>query len=230
MARRFTSASSELESIAVGAASGETFGPATWLGVVRRATDAWMSMFEFTTSADAIQGALKLADTGPMQSTFGTPRTSTATHLTADGWLLIGFTKTTGTTTPRAHKYQYSTGVWTQANMGGTTADMVATGAGGKIWVGRWEGSTEYWNGDVAAMCYISRVLTDSEIRSAAAGDWWRFNPRFWREYPSGVDRPVFGRSIGRDATRTIALTGTSRTAVADPPGFRFSVKSRRGS
>ena len=72
---------------------------------------------------------------------------TTLSLVAADGWCLIAASKTSGTTTPRFHKYVYSSNVWTHEDGAATLADPSAPA--NNAWLGALA-SSDFWDGDIA--------------------------------------------------------------------------------
>lgn len=87
----------------------------------------------------------------------------------AEGWCLLGLTKTTGSTDARFHKYVYSTNSWTHSNTNqGTMNNWSTAGAGGKLTLGAVAG-VDYFDGDIAlAAFWDGTVLTDAQVELCA--------------------------------------------------------------
>lgn len=155
---------------------------------------------------------------------------SGGTVAVADGWMVVAMTKASGNVTPRAHIFKWSAQSWAHTNAGGAMNNDASV-AQTQIFLGN-DHVNESWNGDIAAvMCLPSRVLTDSEIERLPAGQWdrWLMQGDLLYEFKSGRDDPGgVVRDQARSRSRQTARAGTSRTAVADPPGFRFSRLTRR--
>lgn len=88
----------------------------------------------------------------------------------ADGWMAVGATKATGLSTPRFHKYVYSTRTGSHEN--GTIPQpdgSSAIGPGGSIVVAKLrDGYSFTAPGSYAALLILSHVLSDQEFESAA--------------------------------------------------------------
>jgi hypothetical protein len=157
--------------------------------------------------------------------TFGsTPQAS------ANVWQLIALTKATGTTAVRMHLYSWPTHSWAHNDAAGTISNSAGTGLTEHGVGGFSEASG---NGDLigtlaAAMVLNSRVLSDQEIERLPRGNWYQWAPDLLVEYPSGRDNPSSVRELSRNRMRQTASAGTSRSALRDPPGFRFSPQHRR--
>lgn len=99
----------------------------------------------------------------------GSVSPSVMTITTSDGWVCFAVTKTVGTTTPRFHKYVYSTGVATHEDGTAATASPAVLGSAATLVLGRLTPSTApTCPGSYAAAAIFDRVLSDSEFESAA--------------------------------------------------------------
>ena len=156
---------------------------------------------------------------------------TTPTVNTTDGWRIIGMSKATGTATPRFHIYIWSTNAWTHANGNSAIGDATASTT---LRVFN-DSSSEIVPSNLAAWGMVhGRVLTDSEFERLPSGRWDLIPADVLIEFPSGRDFPVTGttarhRDNGKYRQTTTTVSGTTRSAATDPPGFKFSrLKQRR--
>ena len=164
---------------------------------------------------------------------------SSVSVVAADGWCLVVVTKAAGTVAPRGHVYKAGA-VPVHADFGGNLGDVNINDGPNGFNIGRDHGLSAYADMHIAAVMLIEgRAMTDSECDRLPAGRWDRWvtgtpaaNLGFLQEFPSGRDPVVADvatvRDIGRARLRSTSLTGTARSAVGDPPGFRFSRLTRR--
>lgn len=240
MARHFDGAANDWMAWDPATGGFSTFTDGTVVAVIRRASNGAAGIMElddgsgdspFTFFLDAAGGL----DTIGIYAQGSSDVESAATVKVADGWCLVAVTKASGTATPRFHIFKWSANTWTHQNGGGTN---IVTHAWSKIRIGRSQ-SGDQFDGDLAALMIINgRVMTDSEIERLPAGAWdrWVGAHDFLCEFKSGRDAPVAttqsrhpDQSRSRDRqTASVTTTGTSRAAVADPPGFRYSRLTRR--
>jgi hypothetical protein len=108
-------------------------------------------------------GIVTSATTGLINARLGNGLVTAPTiaAAVADGWVLVAFTKPTGTSTVRFHKYVFATDTWTHEN-GGTNA------------------AVNQLDGDIAAAAIWSQTqLTDAQIESLAGSfmAWWQIQP-----------------------------------------------------
>lgn len=241
MARHFTAASSEYIDFDTSAPLFQNWTWGTIAAWVKRASNG--SSFRVIVGcddggADLGFGFLLVSsnETDLWSKTAGSDMLSTTTVLVADGWCLVGVTKTTGGT-PRLHIYKQSANTWTHENGSGTQADnafvgdVVAIGAnhqvGGSI--------AGPFDGDIAAVLVLDQYsMTDSEIERLPSGAWDRYVTRqtdFYWESRSGRDTATAATGVAsndRGRVRSTNMVGTTLGATADPYGFRFSRLSRR--
>lgn len=149
----------------------------------------------------------------------------------SDGWFILAMTKATGTTTPRFHHYRWSTNTWTHGNGSGTNANPSASTS---FRIGTDINDESAGGALAAAMLLNGEVMTDGECERLHEGLWdrWCDDKDALFEFRSGRDRgpgtAVKVREYGRLRLAWSNTTGTTRAAVADPPGFRFSRCTRR--
>lgn len=238
MAVRLTRASSGLIAFTAGTFNNWPFG--TLAAVVRRAsfgTD-YHVMFgcrDTTGSADGFGMQFNPSNQLELWSeTAGAVADSTATVTTSD-WYVVAITKATGSQTPRAHLFNWATGTWTHQAMSAALVDNADFGF--PVWIGTSNPAfNSYFDGDVAAvMALTGRVMSDGEIERLPRGEWSRYVNRgdqFLAEFPTWPI-PTAGAGASCQALvptgmRSSTVTGVSRSAVAHPPGFRFSIDNRR--
>lgn len=233
MARHFTYASTEFVEFDIGGASGLTGGGVTFAACVRRSSLAAAAtahtLLCLATSARAVTLEWTIIDTEVfVMNTHGSPSSGPTTN-TTDGWAIYSASKTSGTVAPRFHKYVFNTNTWAHSNGGSTIVDGSAPGTGGFVEVCRFDptSSVEHFDGDVAAMALFPYVMTDSESERLARGLWQMWGPAFLCEFPAS-DQLTTAQQFGRLAGRQTGITGTTRAAVTDPPGFRYSPTNRR--
>lgn len=126
--RHFTRASADWIDTSLGNAP--VFGPATVLALVKKSSDT--TDFEYITQVSQAgdpnnwQFYVGLSgDNKPALWNGAADLASPFTVTAAEGWVLLGCSKATGTVAPRFHKYVLSTGVWTHqdcASSGRTAA------------------------------------------------------------------------------------------------------------
>lgn len=235
MARRFTGSALETVQHTVrGPSESTTWGPFTAVSVFAKTVDGTVdTLLGQSTSASARRSTWHIRTTNLPLFYNGTgTAVAPATHtlLATDGWLLAAVSKAAGTVAPRFHRFVYKTGVLTSENSATTIANGAVAGVGGRWWISGSPTVAEWLDADVAAIAYIPRVLTDSEVRRMAGGDWSRLIPDalFHVEFPSGGDVIEQSRDSSRWRQPQVTRTGTTRSPRADPPGFRFSLTANR--
>lgn len=171
MARTFNGTTDVVQTT-IGGLSGFAFG--TFAAVVKRNSTAWNAVCILHSAGPTARSGMEIADnaTGnqvtyqfPSGGTFGS---SSFTVTNADGWVLIGCSKATGTTAPRFHKYAYSSDTWTHDNGAGTTAaNNTVPGASGLVRIGEWQ-TSDFFGGDIAVVGCWQRALSDIEFQELA--------------------------------------------------------------
>jgi len=140
------------------------------------------------------------------------------TASTADNWHLFAVTKANASSTPRAHKYVYDTNTWSHTNAGGNTNDGSAVGASGTVQFGRLLGTSEYWNGELAAAGVWDRVLTDTEVEQLAHSliDWHATTPKgLWVFDQADTGQKLLDLTGG--GANESSITGTAVSTVSLP-------------
>jgi hypothetical protein len=156
------------------------------------------------------------------------------TNMTKDVWGVWAFTKPAGTSWGGWHQYLFGTNTWTHEtpSFNQETQDQSSVGAGGHFGLFTQSDGSERWVGDIAAVMYLPRQMTDSEIRRLPAGRWahqFADSSAFIVEFPAGRDAINVISDISRHRCRQSSLTGTpARYNGVGPPGFAFSAHNRR--
>ncbi len=234
MARQFANATADTVQFAIrGPSSATTWGPFTAVAVFAKNVDGTTDTLLSQATSAALRRSAWNINVSNLPLFYNGTANAVApagnTLLSTDGWLLAAVSKATGTVAPRFHRFVYKTGVLTSANSATTIANGATAGLG-RWWISGAVTVTEWLDADVAAIAYIPRVLTDSEIRRLASGDWSRVIPDalFHVEFPSSGDDIGRARDSSRWKQIQLTVTGTTRAPRADPPGFRFSLTANR--
>lgn len=222
MARLFASASSNLLTTAIGALQ---FAPnaaglsivaiarlATLPGRMRIATVTSTGSHEYGLWVHSVNGELALYG-----GAAGLPRSGTG-FLTTGTWYLLGATITgAGSQTPRLHKYDYAAGTATHVNATFAVSIGLPTDTPAVHRIGGGP-SSEFWNGDIAAVAYWDGGFTDQQFEALAfsLNAWWQAQPKgIWL-----LDQAATGQAVndfsGNGANQT-ALVGTSVSAGSVP-------------
>lgn len=152
---------------------GFAFGPGTIAAIVRRSADsaAVETIFKAGTSGTTAQYQLNLAADGTirLQSGSSTAFASGLTLVTADSWCLVGVTKATGTSTPRIHKFVFSTLTWTHTDAGSALANSSAPANSARI--GATNTPSQFFGGDLGIMGVSNTVLNDAAFEALVTGE-----------------------------------------------------------
>lgn len=154
-----------------------------------------------------------------------------STSIPKNTWSVVAITKDTGTVFPRAHVLNMSSGGWAHGNASAVEAD--ASNTGQTVYAVNGTSNTQFTGIDghiAAAGSWYRRALSDSEIERLAAGSWNKYSPDVLVELKSGRAPLAVGPlDHGRQRMPTL-LFGSAilRSAIGDPPGFRFSLMGRR--
>jgi hypothetical protein len=184
MSRLFTGNTADRIQMGPGALSGTTFfGTAAAVFNLTAVAGGGVSMGVMSGGGTSDRVGLQLnGTTAALQARVGNGLVTAPTIVaaTADGWVLMAWTKPTGTSTVRFHKYVFATNTWTHED-GATVADSAAQ-IGGPIFGGIGGGSP--LTGEIAAgALWRGNVLTDSQIESLVESfmAWWAIPPTaFW--------------------------------------------------
>lgn len=134
-----------------------------WAICRRGANGAWHTLISIETSANSSKLAFEFSDTNTIQLIIGTANKDTTVSISsADGWVLAGVSRASGSAVPRGHKYVYSTNTWTHTDAGAATGGDSSDLTGGRVQIGSWQ-STDRFNGDILEVGAVKRALTDGE-------------------------------------------------------------------
>lgn len=219
MPRAFDGTDDEIR-CAAGNVSGMTFG--SFAVIVRRgATGAWHSLFDLCNSSGVTQVSCEFRSSNELSFFVPTnPDRATATTFTSTTtWYLILFTKATGTATPRAHIYNYSTNAWTHENFDGTLTNWTSIGASGTIRFGEWEDVDDF-QGDLACAGIWSGIaFTDAKCEAMGLQfdlmSWFASTPSaLWLFDQQAVGQLLRDLTGGGANQSTIAGTSLSANSV----------------
>lgn len=241
MGRHFTRASTESITITTAAAFFQNWANGTIAAMVRTASDLGGGNYPVIIACENsggtddgfsfyVDGDLSQSLSVFLGTAGNISENASAAIQTANGWCCVAVTKVTGSTAPRFHIYKPTTNAWVHA--AGGTALVDNTTFNTNLYIGRSQATVaNRFDGDIAAVMVVGRVMTDSEIERLPSGRWDRWLSKqtdYLREFPSGRDQIQLGRANDMARQRDSALTGTSRTAATDPPGFKWSRLNRR--
>jgi hypothetical protein len=149
----------------------------------------------------------------------GNTNATSLTLVTADAWCLIAVTKTSGTTTPRFHKYVYSSNTWTHEAGIGTVPDNTGTNTVADIGIS----GSDLWKGDIHAVGVWNAALSDAQVENLAftLPSWFSVSPAaLWLLDQSATSQKVLDWSGG--GANESSLTGTS-VATSSVPVFNYT-------
>lgn len=143
---------------------------------------------------------------------------SDASYWTAAmGWCLVAVTRADGTSTPRWHRYRYDTSSWDHTNDGGTLAEVAAPSGTPNLWLGTYDGASEFFDGDMAvAAVWNSTALSDGQLEAltGSISAWESAAPTcLWLLDQADVGTSVTDRVGNADQA---AITGTTAVAISD--------------
>ena len=136
----------------------------------------------------------------------------------ADGWCLVAVTKTAGSSTPRFHRYKYSTSTWTHEDGTGALANTAGTAT--QVRIGDYEGVDDF-DGKMAVVGYFDTALSDSVIETLDADlQSWRL-PQLNALWPlNQASEATDVVDMAGHANET-SITGTT-AVTGDDPTFDF--------
>lgn len=217
MARTFDGAGDRL-TVSIGL-TGFVMGPGTAAAIVKRGADGAIHSIFHAGAATSGANRWMLRMDAANKIDLATPTAVAAATLTvtvANGWSLIAASKASGTSTPRFHRYIFSTNVWSHEDGASTLADSgtpITTSCMGE----QASGSGDY-NGDIAIAGIWNVVLTDTQIESLAFSlqAWFQVQPKgLWLLDQAATTHKVADLTGG--GARESALTGTTVATSAVP-------------
>lgn len=218
MARTFDGTDDRVR-VSAGGLSAFTFG--TILLVMRRNSTAWNGLVVGHNSGGTSLWGLELGPNAGVDDRLfylsnANSRKSTFTITNADGWILAGAGKATGTAAPRFHKLVYSSNTWTHEDANdGTVGDN--TGTTSVVSIGDWELS-DFLAGDVALVGVWKRLLTDTEVEQLAYSlqDWYAAAPDALLVLDQSATTQNVIDATGGGANQS-SITGTSIATTSLP-------------
>jgi len=226
--RKFNGTTDRLETYIGGCTF--AFGPGTFACIAKKTADGsyqtFLAQFDYAGTGgdsgfqvDTSNNLIFSGDAG--DSLSGVPFT------VANNWCLIAMTKDTGDVVCRGHKYVYDTGVWTHTNSGNTVDDSAAPISPiNHVTLGGYGGGDIY-SGHMLIAAMWNRVLSDSELEGMTGSlvQWVQTYPKgLWVLNQASISTPVED-TTGNGANQ-VSLTGTTISAVADPPFSILGVPS----
>lgn len=226
MARSFVRTSSHKVTTSIGALG--FAGPLTIAAIVKRASNTNQETIFRAGSGAAASLSLYIKQTTDKLTYWNQTtdiQATTLTLLVADGWCLVAVTKASGTTTPRFHKYVFSSNTWTHDNGTGTIADpgTPATNA----FLGA-NGSVDYWDGDIEIIGSWNTAMSDAQIETLAfnLSSWFQVTPKgIWPFYQQAIGQKVLDITGG--GANESAITGTT-VGTSSVPVFSYGLHVSR--
>lgn len=145
---------------------GFAFGPGTIAAIVRRARDNTTESVVYV-GVSTVSGryALEFGNAVPrLRSGASIQQAATITVTATEGWVLIAVTKASGGVTPRFHKYNFTTGVWTHENAGATLTNSGIPATSARI--GATNTPSQWTAADIAIAAVANTVLSDAAIEA----------------------------------------------------------------
>lgn len=228
MGRRFTAASNErIEYSAAAGLNGLLWTFGTIAAVMWRSTDTGGYETILATNNGSGARTTFAISNGDLLHNWDGSQERTAMAVPVGAHVLVGMTKTTGTTTARFHLYRFDTNTWTHQAGSGTN---VNSGVLNTLIIGTTDtGGSEPLSGEVFALgVWQAQVMTDSEFERLARGNWLSLAPSFYEQYDGDNDDGPTGFTLGRFPSRETGRIGTTRGVQRPPAGFRMAVQRRR--
>ena len=217
-ARSFTSSGTSRIAFAIGAS---TFtGDMTIMAITRRTTNAILHVVFYVGTATSGAARIQYAIDGSNNHNLrlGASTQALGTLTVADGWACHGVTRTAGTTTPRFHRYIYSSNTWAHGNAPGTLGDPTTPST--TCYIGDWSSGGDAWGGDIQMVGYWNAVLTDVQIENLAfdLSAWYQVPPKgLWILDQETTSQSVPDTSGNGSNQSGIVTTGMGISAVSTP-------------
>lgn len=228
MARLFTRASNHSIRFIPGLVTGSLWADRTVVAILRRASNQGASDAEVfcVNFATDINGSMLFGGAGGTDKLSiksatgaGIQNAPTITVVTANGWHLVAIGKTSGTTTPRYHRYVYNTGVWTHENGSGTFNEAASGGTNTTAEIGSiLVAAGESFDGDIAVVGVFPGVLSDTQIESMpfTLTAWYALSPQaLWVLDQHATSQAV--PDLSGNGSQQSGITGTAVSSVNVP-------------
>jgi len=195
----------------------------TMVAVVKRANNTnWNGPLCRVQSGGAAESFLDVAPSGHASvnalwcdyASSATTASNTPKVLAADGWVLVGTTKATGSVAPTFYYYVFNTGVWTRV-AGVAQGDSIGA-AGGSITLGNTVG--DFFAGDIDVLAFFPTALSQAQMDTlpTSLAAWDALTPNaMWVLNQASIATPVPDRT-GNGANQS-AISGTTIAATSSP-------------
>lgn len=191
-----------------------SFGFGSMIAVLKRNNTSWSSIMANHSSTPAGVVGLMFNSSNQLvwfDQTSLKAFTGFAAVTNTTGWVLVAVGKTTGTTTPRGHKYVFDTATWQHADAAATISDRTAQ-TSGAVRIGQIDNS-DFFGGRMAVLAQRANTapLSDADVESLITN----FTRSFWDGLGMTflVDElDAFATDYGGTSTQT-SLVGTADDA-----------------
>jgi hypothetical protein len=194
-------------------------GAISFAVIVKKATDSsWQNLNGW----NALDAACFISDANNLVFGDGTTFALSAfTVLVSEGWVLLGATKTSGTTVPRFHKYVYNTSTWTHSDAfaGQTIPNLPALSA---YRVGINPSGFQAFPGNILIDAAWDSVISDAtfETMEFSKQAWADASPDEARRYDTiGEIIPFVGTSVEQTSIGGTLDTGDAPAGWNDDTG-----------
>lgn len=191
------------------------FGPGTVALILRKADDT-VSKTPFVAGVSSISARYGLAfGTTQLRARCGNTLVSapTITVEAVDGWVLVAWTKATGTVAPRFHAYDFGTATWTHEDAGSTVANSGVPATSAFFGAAN---TVEFFTGDLGIGAVWNTVLADAAIEALIVEEaaWSAASPLELWVFDQASPATALQSTGTADQT---AITGTSVTETEIP-------------
>jgi hypothetical protein len=203
-------------------------GANTFAMIVKLVNDSDKTTMSFGSGTTPLCGLVDFLDAGThkpgYQSNAGGSLVSGAALVAADGWVLVGFTKGSGSVKPRLHLYNYGTATWLHVDADAAVADQAANTVDG-VFFGESANGSSFAAIRLALAGAWKSTLSDANFESgmhASLGAWSALAPDALCPFNQASTADPVADVTGNGADQT-SISGTSVVTGDDPPGFNFS-------
>lgn len=158
----------------------------------------------------------------------GTTTSSCNTHALVGSNYGVGYTKASGTATPRFHLYDFGLNTWTHVNGNNSCVNPAANSAltiGAGTAAGGDAGDYEHFGWGL----WQGLVMSDGEVeRLIKTPDWARFGCDSYDMFYPGRDSGDVAYGLGRLPSQRPTRTGTSKGILKMPQGWPTAYAPRR--
>jgi hypothetical protein len=218
----------DLVELAAGTLGTLVQGANSFVVIAKLVNDNDKALVSFGAAANPLAGLVVFSNAGQHQPGYQSNAGGTlvaGVDLTAsDGWLLIGFSKASGSNKPRLHVYDYGGAAWTHVDADNAVADQ-PTNTVTRVAVGQDAAGSNKAAIRLAVFGVWKSRLADADYESgmhSSLGAWSALTPDALCPFNQASTADPVADVTGNGADQT-SITGTTVITGDDPPGFSFA-------